>query len=395
MKVSDAISESQKKRQPHYEYINHGETAELHAETDKRIRNERDLIEALNIDTNTWEIEKFVVGKSEGYRKNRKVSWTSEDGVGTGTVEDDGDLLIEPMFSVKVWLKRKTQEIRAGLAIDDLKADLKKFAPKYRKIKYPKVEEPVLYELGIFDLHFGRLCWGQESGSDFDVKIAKEELQQTLRELLAYTRMFNVAKILIPLGGDYFNSNSKSNTTVGNTPMQEDTRYSKTFRLGRQLAVSVIDECSQIAPVDVLLVKGNHDEERLFYLGEALDCWYHNNPNVKVDNSPKSRKYYLWNKTLLGFTHGGDIKLEKLPMLMATEVPELWQKSNYREFHTGDKHHRYEVNENGVVIRIINSIVAPDQWTYDKGFIGSMRATESFVFHPDSGLIGQFTAHVK
>ena len=378
-----------------YTFTDNGESAQVDAQIEKRIVSEKDLIEYLKIDTSVWRVKKFVVGKSDGYRKDRQVKWVIVDGqVVTGEVNDSGKLLIQPLFTVKVWLERKTPEIRNGLIVDDLKKDAIKFVPKYLPRKYPKYQDGVLLELGIFDFHFGRLCWGKESGVDFDVKIAESILKQTLAKLLSYAKGFNVSRILIPFGGDYFNSNSKGNTTVSGTQMQEDTRYAKTFKLGRQLAVSIIDECSQIAPVDVLLVKGNHDEERLFYLGDALECWYNKNPNVAIDNSPKSRKYYIHGETLLGFVHGNEAKLDKLPMLMALEVPALWEKSTYREFHTGDKHHRFLAIENGVVIRILSSLTAPDQWTYDKGFVGSLRATESFVFHPHDGLVGQFTAAV-
>ena len=365
--------------------------------TSERIRSVEDAIREFKIDTNEWEVEPPIRIKThEGYRKDRKSSWHVVNGKTiSGDVEDTGNLLLVTLYGVDIKFKRKTEEIRATNVVRDMILDAKKYSIKVPKISYPKLKDGVLLELAIFDAHFGRLCWGEESGADFDVHIAEKLLKQTLMELLDYSRNFNVSKILIPFGGDYFNSNSKSNSTVLGTVQQEDTRYSKTFRLGRQLAIDIIDRCFQVAPVDVVLVKGNHDEERLFYLGDSLECWYHNNKNVNIDNSPKSRKYYPFGNTLLGFTHGDDVKLEKLPFLMALETSDLWNKSKFREIHTGDKHHRLTLNENGVVVRIIGSIVAPDQWTHNKGFIGSIRATESFIFHPQKGLIAQFTSSVR
>ena len=154
----------------------------------------------------------------------------------------------------------------------------------------------------------------------------------------------------------------------------------------------MIDRCSQVAPVDVLVVRGNHDEERTFYLGDALECWYHTNPNVMIDNAAKSRKYYQFGKNLIGFSHGYDEKLDKLPMIMSLEVPEMWAQATYREFHTGDKHHKFDTSENGIVVRILRALAAPDAWTYNKGYIGSIRAAESFMWHPTNGVVAQFTA---
>ena len=75
-------------------------------------------------------------------------------------------------------------------------------------------------------------------------------------------------------------------------------------------------------------------------------------------------------------------------------------KEPIREWHTGDKHHKkdivYAANERcGVMVRILRSLAAVDAWTFDKGFVGAVRAGESFMWHPEDGLIAQFTAMPK
>jgi hypothetical protein len=84
---------------------------------------------------------------------------------------------------------------------------------------------------------------------------------------------------------------------------------------------------------------------------------------------------------------------------MQFEQPKMWGESLYREWHTGDKHHKMdyvlEVDEQvGMVVRILRSLVAADAWSFGKGFVGSQRAAEAFLWHPDNGLIAQFTAGV-
>ena len=78
--------------------------------------------------------------------------------------------------------------------------------------------------------------------------------------------------------------------------------------------------CATIAPVDVLIVSGNNDEERSFYLGEVLSALYSNTDRIFVDNSAKKRKYYSYGNVLLGLTHGYHEKLKELKDLMAYEV---------------------------------------------------------------------------
>lgn len=359
----------------------------------RRMRSVDDVLIEFKVDQNIWKVDKFKIHPSEGYRKDRKVEWKVVDGVVEyGNVEDTGKMLVVPLYSFEVRLIRRTDEIRAKMVVQDILDTAKNYAPKYTKIDYPKKSGNMMYEIDIPDIHFGRLTWEEESGNNYDIKIAEKLVTKVLDELLSYTKLFPIKKILLPLGNDFFNVNSKSNTTVNGTPQQEDTRWQKTFRRGRELAVKIIETCSQIAPVDVMIVKGNHDEEKTFYLGDSIFSWFHNNSDVSIDNRAMGRKYYLFGKNLIGFTHGSEEKLDRLPSLMPTEVPDLWAKSTEREFHIGHKHSKIETKEeNGVVVRTLRSLVAADAWTFDKGF-GGLRAAESFVWDSERGLIAQFTA---
>lgn len=119
------------------------------------------------------------------------------------------------------------------------------------------------------DIHFGKLTWREESGDDYDIKIAREIVTSTLERLLSYAEHFGVERILFPFGNDFFNVDNIDNTTTHGTPQQEDTRWRKTFREGKRLAVSMIDRCLSIAPVDVLVIPGNHDEQRSFFPGRS------------------------------------------------------------------------------------------------------------------------------
>ena len=380
--------------------VEYGDDTIYVVQASRRIMSQKELMEAYKINPDEWLVEKYIIRTSEGYRKDRKVNWQVESGqVVSGNVEDTGKMLVVPLYHMELRLVRKESEIRTRHVIEEMIKDAKKFAPKYPTIKYNKHKDEMLYEIAMPDIHFGRLTWHEESGDDFDIKIARNIVKTILSKLLQYTNTFEIGKILLPLGNDLFNVNNKANTTVRGTPQQEDTRWQKTFRAGRMLVTEMIDACTSIAPTDVLFIPGNHDEEKIFYLGDALECWYHNNKNVNIDNTARSRKYYNFGKVLLGFTHGDTTSIKKLPNLMQFEVPQLWGNSLYREWHTGDKHHKtdfvLEVDEQiGIVIRILRSLVPADAWTFNHGFIGAQRASEAFLWHPENGLIAQFTAGI-
>lgn len=391
------------KQVPQYSYVNKGETAELLVETERRIRTEKDLLKVIDLDTDTWEIEKFIVGKSEGYRKDRQVKWKVRKGVvAYGEVNDTGKLLIVPMFSVKVWLRRKTQAIRAGLAVDDLKRDMQRYAPKYKRIKYPKLTDGMLLEIAIPDAHVGELVWAEESGENSDLKLQVRRVTIAIEELIKYARNFPIEKILFTLGNDFFNSDTPGNTTTAGTPMSEDTRWQKTFRAGRVLACAVIDKLETLAPVDVKIIPGNHDFVRSFHLGDSLECWYRNCPNVSIDNNARTRKYYVYGKCLIMLTHGDEEKTDELHELMSAEEPMLWAQSRFREVHLGHLHHkremRYKVKTpmtqeyKGVVVRFLRGLTPTDAWHRGKGYIGALQSAELFLWHKEKGVVAQFNA---
>lgn len=355
------------------------------------------VMEKFGVDSTIWEVSKWIVKAHKGYRKDRKGHWEAKDGVGTGWSDDTGNILVVTMYNYELQLTKKVAVSTAKTDIEAMVLDMEKFAPRYPKLKYPKLPGGVMCEIDFPDLHVGRLTWAEESGEDYDIKIAKSVTKAALEKLLGYARMFDVKKILLPVGNDFFNVNDKNEETVHGTRQQEDTRWQKTFRAGRQLMVEMIDACASIAPVDVIVIAGNHDEERVFYLGDSLASWYRNSKDVTVDNGAAKRKYYAFGKNLIGFTHGYYEKLDKLPALMPIETKAKWAESEYREWHLGDKHHLknlvFRADEgNGITIRVLRSLAKTDTWTFDHGFVGALNAAEMFVWHPTDYLIGQFTA---
>lgn len=361
-----------------------------------RIMSTNDLLKFLKVDTREWDIVKIVYGKSEGYRKDREVDWDVRDGkVTRGKVRDSGKLLIEPLFSVKVYLRRKVEEIEARNTMRQLMAEVKRYSPKYKTIRYPQ-QKGYLYELAMPDLQLGRLVMAEEAGLDSNPESYLKRAERAMNELLSVN--YPIKRILFPVGNDFFNSNTSDNMTAHGTPQKDDVRWQRTYKLAKKSIIRIIETMTQVAPVDILVVKGNHDEERIFYFGDTIESWFHNNKNVVVDNRPIGRKYYSFGQVLLGFAHGYYDKENKLDSLMAYEQPKLWANSQYREWHLGDKHHKKDTiiktdeYENGVMVRIFRSLADPSVWEYDKGFVGSLKAAEGLLWNPEQGLFAQFTS---
>jgi hypothetical protein len=297
-------------------------------------------------------------------------------------------------YQVKIFFKRDQVAWSYDKIREDFLDAVKDYAPKHKKIAYKKVKEKNILEINISDLHIGKLAWNEETkDGNYDTKIATKRFVDTLEKTIARASVFDYERIVFPIGNDFFNSDNIFGTTTGGTAQDVDVRWQKSYRMGRELLINAIDYLKQYAPVDVIVVQGNHDEERMFYVGDALDLFYTNCDSVTVDNSASLRKYYKFGKVLLGFTHGAKEKQADLPLIMANECPKEWAETSFRELHLGHLHHRREIKYlstqeyKGVVVRLMRSLTSADAWHASKGFIGSVKGSEAFIWNYDTGLI--------
>jgi len=161
-------------------------------------------------------------------------------------------------------------------------------------------------------------------------------------------------------------------------------------------------------PVDVLVIPGNHDFERSFYLGAYLEAWFNNDSQVWINNHASPRKYYKFGKVLLGLTHGGEEKEVSLPMLMATDVEAkpYWSETIYHEWHLGHIHRKRNVNyaildrkrtvseDLGVTVRYLSSLTGTEEWHHKKGFVGAIKAGEGFIWNDEAGLLAHLNSNL-
>jgi len=179
---------------------------------------------------------------------------------------------------------------------------------------------------------------------------------------------------------------TKTFQTTAGTTVDSDSRWQKMFLRGCELLTDAVTNLSQICPVDIVVISGNHDYLSTQYLGYYLQAWFRNNKNVKIDNAPTSRKYYRYGQNLIGFDHGKEVKGENLPLIMATERKSDWGETKYKEVQIGHFHRENLKELHGVKVRILPSLCSADSWHGKKGFVGNVRSAEGLLFNKNGGL---------
>lgn len=258
---------------------------------------------------------------------------------------------------------------------------------EYEYIKDTNQNGSYLLELPIMDFHFGKLSWSGETGhADYDLKVAEKLWRKTVYDLIAKAIAFgDIEKIIFPVGQDFFHFDTPRTTTTAGTQLDSDTRWEKMFVKGIELLVWAVEQLRKIAPVEILWIPGNHDQMLSYAATVGLSQRYFNTDSVVVDLSATPRKYRLFGKNLIGYSHG-EKEGKRLEGLMQVEAPELWGKSIFREFHMGHLHTELTKTNNGIIFRRISAITATDSWHVENGFVGSVRQAQAFIWDKELGL---------
>jgi DNA repair exonuclease SbcCD nuclease subunit len=154
----------------------------------------------------------------------------------------------------------------------------------------------------------------------------------------------------------------------------------------------MIARCADVAPVEVVIVPGNHDELTAWTVGQVLEAEYAGDKRVTFQAGPKLRKYVHYGRNLIGYTHGCDEPHKNLPQIMAVEQAAIWSQTDYREWHVGHLHKQKAtqpimVDDNiGCTVRIIRALSGTDKWHMRKGYVGGTQGAEAFVWKRTGGL---------
>jgi hypothetical protein len=305
--------------------------------------------------------------------------------------EGDGVLHTNRKYSVTLSVKPL-----GGKLTSDQIIEVFKNLPPVKVAQYKHEKGSYLLELPLLDFHLGKLSWGAETGgADYDLKIAEQLWRATVTELLGKAVMFGKPElILFPIGQDFFHFDTPATTTTAGTPLDADSRWEKMFTKGVQLLVWAVEQCRSLAPVKVFWIPGNHDTVLSYAATVGIAQRYNATDDVEVNLSPTPRKYIRYGRNLIGFSHGEDER-RRIDGLMQVEVAEDWGKTDWREMHMGHLHTEQTVEKNGIIFRRIASITAPDAWTGNKGYIGTIRRAQAFVWDKDAGLSCILNSNVR
>ena len=348
----------------------------------RTIRTVDDLLAHIEADLTRFEVAASEATKWEGLTADRAT----------------GDPVVTELFRVFVRLRPKVgpkvEELVEAMIVsagDTIRRPVT-LSGKRKHVRGSRTADKPWAVLVVADCHFGKYAWKRSTGeADYDLDIAARLVNDAAAELLEVATGYSPGRITVAGLGDLFHYDTPSGTTTSGTPLERDGRIQKMISVGTDALLQVVDGAASVAPADVLVVNGNHDETLTWAFHRIAVERYAKSKRVSVDSTFTPRKYLTDGGNLLGFVHGHRAK-RRLPQLMSHEAASAWSRCPYREIHTGHLHHQAAEWQrpietiDGVLVRIAPALCPADDWHAASGFVGSRRAMELYVYRPDGGL---------
>lgn len=299
-------------------------------------------------------------------------------------------------YQVKTWLepkKVKESEVIEKI-ISNYKSDWKRI-PDSNRIVNRTWDDPSLLVINLNDLHFDK--------RDMENNTIEINIQNYFK-VLEYLVMKSyhsskIDKILFVVGNDMFNTDNIHDTTTNGTPQRCNTTwddaYEKVFDAMVQ-SIAFLSEYSENG-VHVVLVQGNHDRTKSYYMAHALERHFKDDPTISWDRTANINKKFVYGNTFLGFNHGNNLN-DKLPLAFAQEFYEDWGKARYHDILISDKHNNNEKvfkvqtqndGNQGVKLRILPSLSKPDRW-HDDNLYRSRQSGIALLYDKQRGKSAEF-----
>ncbi|MBX4941196.1 helix-turn-helix domain-containing protein [Rhizobium binae] len=265
--------------------------------------------------------------------------------------------------TIQQWVKTGADSRQQAEAFAAMVDALKEELPRVTIMPPPaSVEADLLNQFVVTDSHFGMLAWREETGADYDLRIAEQLLLDWFSAAIATAPQAHTA-VLAQLGDLMHHDALESVTPAHKHVLDADSRLQKVIRVVIRTVRRIIDMLLQKHQhVHVVMASGNHDPASSAWLREMLAAMYEDEPRISVDNSPMLYYAYEWGGTALFYHHGHKSNIKTLDVKCAGIFRELFGRSKFAYCHHGHLHSDEGVKTDLMYVERHETLAAPDAY---------------------------------
>ena len=309
---------------------------------------------------------------------------------GTSTLEDaEGNVKIQ-------WVKRnqsKENTLKAlRTAIDVLKEDIKPTTPT--KLKTKINNKKLCNQYTLTDYHLGMMSWDEETGDNWDLKIAENTLVKFFE--VAIKESPNAKECIFAQIGDFLHWDGLDAVTPASKHVLDaDTRFTKLVRVAIRVIRRVINMLlEKYEVVNVIMAEGNHDPASSVWLREMLYAFYENEPRINIDTNPDPYYCYTFGKVCLFYHHGHKKNIKNIDTSFVGKFKKQFGKSKFVYAHTGHLHHELKIESNLMVLEQHRTLAAKDAYASRGGYL-SGRDSKVITYHKNYGEVKRSTININ
>ena len=266
---------------------------------------------------------------------------------------------------------------------------------KVRKLDLPQGPREYVAIVSPTDFHFGKYSDDFEVDMEDNRKLQRQRLMVSTQKVMSDVVLFGrPERIIVGVGSDFFNIDNDQKMTTEGTPQDVDGNPAEILATGCQLMVEYIDTLRQIAPVNAVLMSGNHDRTTGLMLLLYLGAWYRGMADVKVNTmSAAARQYVEYGNNLLCFNHADMVnKTSDLARLAAVERPCEWGRCGHKMVFTGHLHAIKMEEDRGFTRFQLPSLSGKDRWHDRHGYVGNRKQLAAVLVDRHTGVFGTLYA---
>ncbi len=242
----------------------------------------------------------------------------------------------------------------------------------------------------VTDYHLGMLAWHEETGADWDVKIAEELLVDWFAAAIAAAPASEVG-VLAQLGDFLHIDNLDAVTPASKHVLDADTRLQKVVRVAIHVTRRVIGLLlSKHEHLHIIMADANHDPVGAIWLREWLGAHYENEPRVTVDTRADGYYCFEHGQTSLFFHHGHKRKPENVDDVFVAKFRDVFGRTKHSYAHMGHYHHAKRLESPLMLVEQHRTLAAPDAYASRGGFM-SARSASAITYHKRYGEVGRVT----
>jgi hypothetical protein len=290
--------------------------------------------------------------------------------------------------TIQKWIKTREDAAEQDAAMRAVVEALKEEIPRAEPVPAPAgCNADLLNQYTVTDLHFGMLSWKEETGADYDLKIAEKLLLDWFAAAIKQSPDAGTA-VLCQLGDLLHHDSHLSVTPTNAHVLDADSRLQKIIRVVirtmRQIVRMLLEKHDR---VHIVMCDANHDPAGGAWLREMFAAFFENEPRVTVDSSASTYYVFEFGETSLFYHHGHRRNINNVDSVFAGKFRETYGRTKYSYAHIGHLHSDELKSTNLMKVERHETLAAPDAYAANGGWL-SGRSAKVITYSKRFGFVG-------